>query len=138
MICLETTYLVDYLNENPENPGPAGRYLDGNERQPFATSAVSLHETLYGVAVVAANENQDSSSAIDDRRVALDFIDVLPFNADIAIEATEIRVELRTAGNEIPMNDTYIAATARYHGYPLVCADEHFEAISGIDTIRYK
>lgn len=138
MICLETTFLVDYLNENPENLGPAGRYLDGNETQPFATSAVSLYETLYGVAVVAANKSQTPTSAVDDRRTALDFIDVLPFNADIAIEAIEIRVELRAAGNEIPMNDTYIAATARYHGYPLVCADERFEAVSGLDTVRYK
>jgi len=134
VICLETTFLVDYFREDPENPGPAGQYLADDDTESFALSAVSLHEVLYGSALTATDPVADTKQ----RRVDLDFADVLPFNAEIAAVAASIRVDLRSAGNEIPVNDAYIAATARYHEYPLVCADEHFERVPNLDTVRYK
>lgn len=138
MICLETAFLVDYLNEDPENPGPAGRYLGTNETETFSTSAISLHEVLYGVATVAADTGRGPSETVADRIADLDFIDTLPFDDETTRDAALLRADLRSDGNDIPMNDAYIAATARLHGYPLVCADEHFDRVPDLDTIRYK
>jgi len=139
VICLETSFVTDYLREHPDpddstDAGPAGVYLAANETETFAVSVLTLHEVFYGDAEMRA----DAESAMDRSAEALRFADVLPFETRVARESALLRADLTASGDPIPLPDAFIAATARYHDYPLVCADEHFERVSDLDTIRYK
>ena len=64
--------------------------------------------------------------------------------ADIAVvtHATagfyaDIRLELKRAGNPIPINDAWIAALARQHGLPVLSNDAHFDAVQGVERIPF-
>jgi tRNA(fMet)-specific endonuclease VapC len=45
--------------------------------------------------------------------------------------------DLKAAGSPIPTNDIWIAAVAFQHGYQLLSADAHFDAIPGLVRTRY-
>ena len=64
--------------------------------------------------------------------------------ADIAVVShatagiyADIRLELKRAGNPIPINDAWIAALARQHGLPVLSNDVHFDAVPGIERIPF-
>ena len=42
---------------------------------------------------------------------------------------------LRAAGNPLPTNDIWIAATALSHGAAVLTRDSHFEVINGLHVI---
>ena len=49
----------------------------------------------------------------------------------------DIRLELKRAGNPIPINDAWIAALARQHALPVLSNDAHFDAVPGIERIPF-
>lgn len=52
--------------------------------------------------------------------------EIVPIDHNTANYYAEIRDYLRRAGNPIPMNDIWIAASAMQHGLRLVTTDRHF------------
>lgn len=48
-----------------------------------------------------------------------------------------IRHQLRIAGNPIPENDIWIAATAIEHDLTLVTRDTHFASVVGLSSVRW-
>ncbi len=43
---------------------------------------------------------------------------------------------LRLAGRKVPVNDSWIAATALSHGVPVVTQDSDYDAMPDVDVIR--
>lgn len=43
---------------------------------------------------------------------------------------------LRAAGRKVPMNDSWIAATAIAHGVPIVTQDYDYDAVPDLEVIR--
>jgi predicted nucleic acid-binding protein len=43
---------------------------------------------------------------------------------------------LRTAGRKVPINDSWIAATAIAHGVPIVTQDADYDAMPGVEVIK--
>lgn len=71
-------------------------------------------------------------------RIAISNEDELALPAQIQLAITPIfRSELKAAGQPIPSNDIWIAATAREYGYPLVTRDTHFQRVRGIDLVPW-
>jgi hypothetical protein len=44
--------------------------------------------------------------------------------------------QLRRQGRRVPLNDTWIAATALARGFPVVTQDADYDPIDGLDVIR--
>jgi predicted nucleic acid-binding protein len=63
-------------------------------------------------------------------------LDPLPVDAHVADEWARLRVLLRDAGLRMPVNDSWIAATAMAHGVPIVTQDADYVDLPGLTVIR--
>lgn len=112
----------------------SGRTLDvAALPEALAVSAVTVGELRAGVLAAA-------DVAVRDQRlgtltVALG-LDPLPIDVDVATAWARLRVELRDRGLRMPVNDSWIAATAMAHDLPLVTRDGDHVAVPGLDVVR--
>lgn len=60
----------------------------------------------------------------------------LPVDGDVAAAWARLRVTLRERGLAMPINDSWIAATAIAHGVPVVTQDADFLELDDLDVIR--
>jgi tRNA(fMet)-specific endonuclease VapC len=130
MILLDTNAVIPVLNK-PGSHAEARLRAALKERQPLAISAIVLFELWNGAA----------KSARPDRNInrIMDFlaapIQVLPFDAEDAREAGEIRAALERAGTPIGPYDILIAAQARRRNALLVTANaREFARVPGLRT----
>ena len=126
MICLETSFLVDYRHGEPYTATFLNR--DPQRRQELAVPAPVQFELYFG-AVISNNET------IGDVAAAIDWLDVVPFDEAAAEEAAQIRATLRDSGKPIGPLDTLIAGTARSQSAPLVTRDSDFEKVPDLEII---
>jgi len=49
----------------------------------------------------------------------------------------EIRLALKTAGEPIPVNDTWIAAIAAQLNLPILSRDTHFDLVEGLRRLSW-
>ena len=59
-------------------------------------------------------------------------VELLPILDSTAVRYAEILTYLRGAGNPIPTNDVWIAASAMEHGLRVVTTDKHFQEVPQI------
>lgn len=111
-----------------------GRRLDV-ERLPdvLAVSVISLGELRAGV--LSATSSIDRTRRLDTLSRALSF-DVLPIDADVAAAWAALRSGLREAGRHMPVNDSWIAATAMAASLPVVTQDADYVPIDGLTVIQ--
>ena len=62
-------------------------------------------------------------------------IDIIPVDAGVARKYAIIFLALQKKGNQIPINDVWIAASCMETGCTLLTRDRHFEAVNQIDAI---
>jgi tRNA(fMet)-specific endonuclease VapC len=129
MICLDTNVVIAFLNGAP-------RHLVARvERQllqgALALPAVALFELHFGIAKSArCEENTDRLVIFLQLPVT-----VLPFDADDAREAGDIRATLRRAGTPIGPYDVLIAAQARRREALLITANtREFSRVPGLSV----
>jgi hypothetical protein len=60
----------------------------------------------------------------------------VPVDEGVAAAWAKLRVVLRDAGRRLPVNDSWIAATALALGVPVVTQDDDYDEIPGLDVIR--
>lgn len=60
----------------------------------------------------------------------------LPVDGEVAAAWARLRVALRERGLSMPINDSWIAATAVAHGVPVVTQDADFLELDDLDVIR--
>jgi predicted nucleic acid-binding protein len=99
----------------------------------LAVSVVTIGELRAGV--LAAGD-----LAVRDRRlrtlVAALALDPVPIDDAVAESWARLRVALRDAGKRMPVNDSWIAATAIALGVPLVTQDDDFPELDELTVIR--
>lgn len=93
---------------------------------------VALGEYRYGL--LRSRKRARLETALD-RLVAKS--DILTIDAETARTYAEIRLELRTQGTPIPLNDLWIAALARQHGLPVATQDAHFVNVKGLKRVTW-
>jgi tRNA(fMet)-specific endonuclease VapC len=130
MICLDTNAVIAVLNQT-------GSRVEGRLRvvlkngNPVAISAVVLVELWHGAHKSARTER--NAKRIEEFLAAP--ILVLPFDADDAHEAGQIRATLERFGTPIGPYDILIAAQARRRGATLVTANaREFTRVPGLKT----
>ena len=63
-------------------------------------------------------------------------LEPLPVDGPVAAAWAELRGALRELKRRMPVNDSWIAATAIAHGLPLVTQDDDYADVPGLDVIR--
>jgi tRNA(fMet)-specific endonuclease VapC len=115
MICLDTNIVISILSGRR----PSFRHRLGEQMRAGTKAAlpvVALFEMRYGI--VKSNRREHSERLLQ-RFLGLG-IDILPFDAEDAAHASDIRGRLESAGTPIGQYDYLIAAQARRRGAALV------------------
>ena len=129
MICLDTNVVIAYLKGEPRSL--VARIERELLQDALALPAVALFELHYGVAKSARRAENTSRIAIFLQLP----VTILPFDAEDAEEAGDIRAALERAGTPIGAYDVLIAAQARRRGATLVTANEReFARVPGLRT----
>jgi predicted nucleic acid-binding protein len=63
-------------------------------------------------------------------------LEPIPIDEPVADQWALLRVEMRDLGRRMPVNDSWIAATAITHCMPAVAQDQHCVDLPGLDVIR--
>jgi predicted nucleic acid-binding protein len=112
----------------------SGRVLDASALPDrIAVSVITIGELRAGV--LAARD-----VSLRDRRLttllAALALDPLPVDARVAEAWARLRVLLRDAGLRMPVNDSWIAATAMANGVPVVTQDDDYIDVPELVVIR--
>ena len=60
----------------------------------------------------------------------------LPIDRAVAEAWARLAKALRSVGGRLPINDSWIAATAIAHGLPVVTQDTDYDGVPGLHVIR--
>ncbi|WP_420621834.1 type II toxin-antitoxin system VapC family toxin [Candidatus Poriferisodalis sp.] len=99
----------------------------------LSVSIVTIGELRVGVLRAADTVVRDRRLSTLANALALQ---PLPIDTDVATAWALLRVTLRERGMAMPINDSWIAATALAHEVPVVTQDQDFPAIDGLSVIQ--
>lgn len=112
--------------------GRALKAADLPERS--AVSIITLAELRLGVLMAV---DDDTRSRRMDTLASASRLEPVPVDEVVATAWALLRQRLRAAGARMEVNDSWIAAAAMAHGWPVVTQDDGFpEAIAGLRIIR--
>jgi tRNA(fMet)-specific endonuclease VapC len=127
MICLDTDVVIGFLKGEPR--ALVARVERELLQGVLSLPSVALFELHYGIAKSARREENTRRFAIFLRLP----VAVVPFDADDAEEAGDIRAALERAGTPISPYDILIAAQARRRQATLVTANaREFARVPGL------
>lgn len=111
----------------------ADRPFVGAPPQRIMVSVVTIAELRVGVLATP-------DLAVRSRRLATlhhaQTLMPLMIDDDVATHWAELRVRLRDSGKSMPVNDSWIAATALAAGVPVVTQDSDYDDVPGLEVIR--
>ena len=99
----------------------------------LAVSAVTIGELRAGV--LAATDAATRDRRLDTLTAALS-LEPIPIDVAVANAWARLRLTLRDAGLRMPLNDSWIAATAMAHDIPIVTQDEDFPDLAELAVIH--
>jgi predicted nucleic acid-binding protein len=112
----------------------SGRPLDADALpDELAVSIVTIGELRAGVLVADSVETRDRR--LRTLTAALE-LDPFPIDDAVAAQWARLRVLLRDSGQRMPVNDSWIAATAMAHGVPVLTQDDDFPSVEGLTVTR--
>jgi predicted nucleic acid-binding protein len=121
----DTSLLIAYETGRPLSDLPLPDQL--------AVSIITIGELRAGVLGA-------TDLAVRDRRLitlsTASTLDPLPIEGEVAEAWARLRIALRDAGRRMPVNDSWIAATAIAHGIPVVTQDDDYDNAPDLEVIR--
>ena len=99
----------------------------------LAVSVITIGELRAGV--LAATDAITRDRRLDTLTAAL-LVEPIPIDVEVASAWARLRLALRDAGLRMPLNDSWIAATAMALDVPIVTQDEDFPTLAGLDIIN--
>ncbi|MDQ3691725.1 MAG: type II toxin-antitoxin system VapC family toxin, partial [Chloroflexota bacterium] len=99
----------------------------------LAVSVITIGELRAGVLAASDIQTRDRRLATLTNAIALEPV---PVDAGVAEAWARLRVTLRDAGVRMPVNDSWIAATAIALGVPIVTQDDDYLDIAGLPVIH--
>ncbi|GMR02368.1 MAG: type II toxin-antitoxin system toxin ribonuclease C4 [Acidimicrobiia bacterium] len=110
-----------------------GRALHGNPPSDIAVSTVTIGELRLGV--LAAEDVATRHRRLSTLEIAL-LVEPLSIDEGVANAWAGLIAALREQGKRMPINDSWIAATAIAHNMPVVTQDDDFASTPGLEVIR--
>lgn len=112
----------------------SGRPLDSDALpDELAVSIITIGELRAGVLAASSVEVRDRR--LGTLTAALQ-LEPVPVDEAVAAHWARLRVLLRDSGQRMPVNDSWIAATALALGVPVVTQDDDFPDIAELDVVR--
>ena len=99
----------------------------------LAVSVITIGELRAGVLATADADVRDRRLATLTSALALEPV---PIDYAVAEAWAGLRIRLRDLGLRMPVNDSWIAATAISLGVPVITQDEDYVSVPGLDVIR--
>lgn len=99
----------------------------------LAVSVITIGELRAGVLAASDIATRDRRLGTLTAALALDPI---PVDDAVAAAWARLRVDLRELGLRMPVNDSWIAATAIAHGAAVVTQDDDYVELPGLTIIR--
>jgi predicted nucleic acid-binding protein len=99
----------------------------------FGVSVITLGELRLGV--LQASGQDITARRLSTYQLAQQF-DPLVIDEAVTDEWALLVSRLRVAKRRVPINDSWIAATALAHGIPIFTQDDDYDSIPGLDIIR--
>ena len=99
----------------------------------LAVSVITVGELHAGVLAAPDPERRDRRLATLQEARALEPI---PVDERVAAQWGRLRVALRDAGRSMPVNDSWIAATALAHGVAVATQDDDYDDAPGVTVVR--
>jgi predicted nucleic acid-binding protein len=99
----------------------------------LAISVITIGELRSGVLAAVDIDSRDRRLATLSEVLALD---PLPVDQAAAEAWSRLRVVLRDMHKKMPVNGSWIAATAMSLGVPVVTQDEDYVEVAGLEVIR--
>lgn len=130
MNCLDSSFLVDFLDPEQKDHDSAVAWMDEQGDEALATPAICAFEVLRGTARV---NDERFERAVGFLRT----LDVLEFGLQDAIAAGNLDGRLHEEGTPLSARDTLVASPAREHGFALVTRDRDFGDIQGLEVEFY-
>lgn len=111
----------------------AGRALDlAAIPEEVAVSVITSAELRAGVLVAGDTHSRTRRLSTLTRALQLDPI---PIDEHVATAWADLRVTMRDAGRRLPVNDSWIAATAIAHDLILVTQDRDYVGLPGLKVV---
>ena len=130
MNCLDSSFLVDFLDSEQEHHEAAKGWMQERSDERFATPAICAFEVLRGTAR-AGDDRFDRAVGF------LRTLEVIEFGLAGAITAGSLDGRLHADGAPLSARDTLVASPAREHGYTLVTRDRDFADVPGLNVVFY-
>lgn len=99
----------------------------------WGISAITVGELRLGV--LQAQGPEAASRRLSTYQLAQRF-EALPVDAAVSVAWALLVSRLRAAGRKVPINDSWIAATAIAHQVPIVTQDADYDAMPDLEVIR--
>lgn len=99
----------------------------------LGVSVITIGELRAGV--LAATDTPTRDLRLDTLAAALS-LEPVAIDTDVANAWARLRLALRDAGQRMPVNDSWIAATAMALGVPVVTQDDDFPALAELAVIH--
>jgi tRNA(fMet)-specific endonuclease VapC len=129
--CPDTSFLLDYLDEDRPASADAKAFLEAHDGAEYAIPAVAYFEVLRGGARLRG------PAGVSDLVEQLDWADRLPLTSAGAREAALVDGELKSAGRDVNLGDVLIAGNVREADGTVLTRDGHFERVEGLDVETY-
>jgi predicted nucleic acid-binding protein len=99
----------------------------------LAVSVITIGELRAGVLAAADPEARDRRLRTLTAALTLEAV---PVDEAVAETWATLRVALRDRGLRMPVNDSWIAATAIVLGVPVVTQDDDYVEVAGLSVVR--
>ncbi|MGH3768346.1 MAG: type II toxin-antitoxin system VapC family toxin [Pseudonocardiaceae bacterium] len=110
-----------------------GRELRAPPPPRYHVSVVTVAELRLGV--LSAPDPEIGATRLRTLVTALE-ADPLVVDESVADAWAALRAQLRERGRRMPLNDSWIAATAIAHGLPVATQDDDYDEIPGLGVIK--
>jgi len=107
--------------------------LEDSLPEELAVSVITIGELRAGVLAATGTPTRDRRLATLEAALSLQPV---PVDERVASAWARLRIVLREGGLRMPVNDSWIAATAKALDVPIVTQDRDFPLIDELDVIR--
>jgi predicted nucleic acid-binding protein len=109
------------------------RRLVGTPPEEIAVSVITVGELRVGV--LAAGDAGTRARRLE-TLMRVESLRPLEVDREVAHAWSVLRLALRDEGRRMPVNDSWIAATAIANGLPVVSQDDDYDNAPGLEVIR--
>ncbi len=135
MICLDSTFLIDFLRDVGETRAVA----EGLEsKSKLTTTEINAFEIASGIeqSDLSAEKKEEK---MEQAEVLFNRMELFSLDHEAALKAAEIIGELKRKGRKVDTLDALVAGIAITNGCEIIVTrnEKHFEPIEGVEVRGY-